>query len=332
MYKIFILLLFLSFFFSCATIDVEEKIRDAGAGSPARGDNSRQANVPFVPPEPEVIVVERPVFVPPAETAPAPRQTAAERQAAQAAAEQAVRNSNNAGIVRPQDYSHAAIVYDYNQDWVYEIYAQPLRVCDVSLQPGERVVETPFISDSERWIVGAGVSYENSVHVQHIYIKPQSSGLEASLIINTDRRVYRIILRSFNNIHMPIIRWRYIPAVPNNYYSPVSASPDESVSNGGGVDPRFLSFNYRITYGLFQKPYWLPELVFDDGSKTYIQFPNLVLQREFPAVMENRSDVLNYRVSGNLIVIDRLIESVTVKIGRTEITISKKRGGSANGN
>jgi len=322
-------LLFLFFpplLFACATVDIEDRIRDFGIAPQGQGAASGRENSQFAPYEPEIIVVERPVYVP-AETPPPSRPPAA--------GEAAVRASNADGIVRPQDYSHAAVIYDYDRDWVYEIYAQPLRVCDICLQPGERVVETPFVSDSERWIIGAGVSYENGVHVQHIYIKPQSSGLEASLIINTDRRVYRIILRSFTNVHMPVTRWRYIQAVPNNYYpsglSEEGGSPD-APGGGAGVDPRFLSFNYRITYGLFQKPYWLPELVFDDGSKTYVQFPNLVLQREFPAVMENRNDVLNYRVTGNLIVIDKLVENITVKIGRTEITITKKRGGTQNGN
>jgi type IV secretion system protein VirB9 len=81
-----------------------------------------------------------------------------------------------------------------------------------------------------------------------------------------------------------------------------------------------------VKHGLFNKPYWLPELVFDDGSKTYIRFPAQVLQREMPAVFENRRFILNYRVIGNLIIIDKLIENLTVKIERTEIFISKKRG------
>ena len=313
--------LLLSFFFSCATVDVENRIKDSGAGSRRQGNGPYQIEVPSAFLEPEVIVVERPVFVP-TETTPPSRPPAA--------GEQTVRASNAAGIIRPQDYSHAAIVYDYNQDWVYEVYAQPLRVCDISLQPGENVLEPPFVSDSARWIIGAGISHESGSVVQHIYIKPNSSGLEASLIINTDRRVYRIILRSFTNVHMPVIRWRYIPSLPNNYSSPGPSAEGES--NISGVDPRFLSFNYRITYSLFQKPYWLPQLVFDDGSKTYIQFPNLVLQREIPAVLENRNDILNYRVIGNMIVIDKLIENITIKVGRIQITITKKRGGTRNEN
>jgi type IV secretion system protein VirB9 len=309
--KTFILLLcFL--FFSCATVDVEKNISDSGAG---KQGNIPEVNLSAVFPAPEVIVREKPVFVPEKEAPPR----------VPAAGVQSVRESNNAGIVRPSDFSHAAMVYDYDPDWVYEVYARPLRVCDIRLEPGERAAEPPFVSDSERWILGAGVSYENGTAVQHIYVKPESVGLEASLIINTDRRVYHIILRSYKDLHMPMIRWRYLSGLPNNFIQSPQSDNAGTDNPFSGIDPRFLSFNYRITYSFFNKPVWLPELVFDDGSKTYITFPDLVMQRELPAVFENRKDVINYRVLGKVIVIDKLIENITVKIARTEITIVKKR-------
>ena len=313
-------IIFLFFIFSCAscaTVDIERTAVELRAEL-GRTAEIVQGIIPAEPvPNPEIIVVERPVYVPQGER-PA---------AAPASGQQAVRESNSAGIVRPSDYSHAAIVYDYDRDWVYEVYTQPLRVSDIALEPGERAVEIPFISDSERWIIGAGASYENGVPVQHIYIKPAEAGLEASLIINTDRRVYYIILRSYRDVYMPIVRWRYLPAVPNNYLpSQLSAIPGSGGSSSQGIDPRYLSFNYRITYSLFNKPSWMPELVFDDGSKTYIAFPGTVLQTQLPAVFENRSGILNFRVVENMIVIDKLVENITIKIGRTEITVAKKRG------
>ncbi|MDR2717002.1 MAG: TrbG/VirB9 family P-type conjugative transfer protein [Treponema sp.] len=313
-----IIVLVLCFIFlSCASVDVEKNIRDAGAG---RQENGGMENpLAQIILEPEVVVVEKPVFVPEKETPPAKTPPGVST----------VRESNSAGIVKPSEYSHAAMVYDYDPDWVYEIYAQPLRVCDIALEPGERAVEPPFISDSERWILGAGVSYEKDVPVQHIYVKPSETALTASLIINTDRRVYHVILRSYETVHMPMIRWRYRSGFPNNFFSPQrpadSPGAPADVQNTPGIDPRFLSFNYRITYSLFKKPVWLPELAFDDGSKTYITFPNMVLQRELPAVFENRRDIVNYRVNGNVVIIDKLIESITVKIQRIEVTIVKKR-------
>lgn len=295
---------------SCATLDVERHLRETGIEKPESiGDLAPAFQVGS---DPEI--VERPVFVPEKEAPRAPVSGTA-----------AVAESNRLGIIRPSDYSHAAMVYDYHPDWVYEVYAQPLRACDIILEAGETVIETPFISDSARWMLGAGVSYDRGAPVQHIYVKPSESSIEASLIINTDRRVYHIILRSYRETHMPIIRWRYRSLnMPNNYITPPQ-SGDGGADGRPSADPRFLSFNYRIAYSLFRKPYWLPELVFDDGSKTYITFPESVLSRELPTVFENRRDFLNYRVNGNLIIIDKLVENLTVKIEDTLITISKKR-------
>jgi len=313
-----IFILFVPFLFSCTTVDVEKNVRSYEAG---RFDDSGvpTADLPLVLiSDPEIVVVERPVFIPQAE---------AQGNRAPATGQAAVRESNAAGIILPKDYSHAAMVYDYNPDWVYEIYAQPLRVCDITLQPGERAVEPPFVSDSERWILGGGISYEGGLQIQHIYVKPSAAGLEASLIINTDRRVYRIILRSYAAVHMPVTRWRYLSGLPNNFsFSGSRTEDDESENSFLNVDPRLLSFNYTIRHGVFNRPYWRPSLVFDDGSKTYITFPETVLQREMPAVFENRRDILNYRVMGNMVVIDKLIENITVRIGGTEITITKKKG------
>jgi len=330
MKNIFIIILTL-FFFSCAHVDVDNNVQkqntsgvSLGAGKQAKKKTKSEAEE-TAPPTPEIVYIEKPYYIPEKET---PR-------ASTPPGFETAKESNKVGIVLPSEYSHAAVIYDYNPDWVYEVYAKPLRVCDIRLEPGEKALEAPFVSDSERWKVGASVSLENGVSVQHIYVRPDAATQEASLIINTDRRVYHIILRSFNSVYMPLVRWRYHSGLPENYVSSDSGqiNTPRNISEGSpsdnpfiGVDPRYLSFNYRITYGLFSKPVWLPELVFDDGSKTYITFPDKILQKEIPAVFENRKDKLNYRVSGKLIIIDKLVENITVKIGRKEITIIKKRG------
>jgi type IV secretion system protein VirB9 len=309
--------------FSCRTVDVRKAVRPAtGPGrqeaAPAAGENELSSE----PAAPGVVFIEKPIYIP---------QGAPQAQAPQGRA--AVEAANRA-VVEPGDYANSAMLYDYHRDLVYELYCRPLRVSDITLQAGERTSEIPFISDSDRWMIGAGVSYENGVPVQHIYVKPTASGLSATLIINTSVRVYHLILRSFADIHMPIVRWRYPePPMPQNYIRPPAASSGTPAADGAYdeslnyIDPRFLSFNYAIRHGFFSKPPWLPHLVYDDGSKTYVTFPELSLQAEMPAVFENRADVVNYRVMRNVLVIDKLIEKITVKIGNKTVTIEKKKGG-----
>jgi len=308
------------FLASCKTINMESKARNIqGRGSDPVAAFSIPDEV-FAPPPPEIIIVERPVFTPQAST-PAPV----------VRGQQAVQQSNQEGIIRPSDFSHASMIYDYHPDWVYEVYAQPLRVSAVRLEPGERVIDSPFISDSERWLLGAGVSHENGNTIQHIYIKPSTHSLNASLIINTDRRVYHIVLKSFTNVYMPMVRFRYPPnGMPNNFIpfpqvsdtSEGESSPYAKLTN---VDPRFLSFNYRVRHNRFSRPRWFPDLVFDDGRQTYIVLPTGVLQATFPAVFDNRNNIINYRVFQHVIIIDRLIEKATLRLDRHQVVIDKKR-------
>jgi type IV secretion system protein VirB9 len=318
------------FLISCASVNMEKQVKlEAGAGKIPPREPLILA-VPVDSPPPAIIEKEITVYVP---------EQQANKTTSASKGRPAVEASNSAGIKRPEDYSHAAMVYEYDKDFVYEIYCMPLRAVDIKLEPGERAVEAPFVADSERWMLGAGVSQENGFQIQHIYVKPTESGISSSLIINTDRRVYHLILRSYTDIHMPLVYWKYktnfmpFNFIPNNNYA-ASGTPasetykDASYQDGGApsADPRFLSFNYKVTYNLFQKPKWIPKLVYDDGKKTYINFKEEIAQMELPGIFENRNDALNYRASGTLIIIDKLIEEITVRLNDRELMITKKRG------
>jgi len=303
---------------SCTTIDVEKNVKSS--------DRSKKTTVTqspamvIVPIETEPVIVERPMYVPQGSTTPPPAQGRA-----------AVQRSNTEGILQPQDYEKAVMVYDFHRDFVYQIYCQPVRVTDITLESGERIVDLPFISDSERWLVGAGFHYENEVPVQHVYVKPTAANLRASLIINTNVRVYHLILMSYADIHMPVVRFRYFTNItmPQNFI-PNSSKSTQFVISGEDesiyTDPRYLSFNYKISHGVFRKPRWLPSMVYDDGRKTYIIFPESVLQTELPAVFEHRTDIVNYRVNQNIMIIDKLIEKVSIKLDKNTVTVEKKRG------
>jgi type IV secretion system protein VirB9 len=320
-----LLIVFLAGFLAlagCKTVDMAPK-----------ADTARMEAIPETPlpvveetkavQEPEVIFIERPVYIPEKDASPkAPGKTGVD----------SVRGSNMEGTISPSAYSHAARVYDYHSDQVFEVYTQILRTTDLCLEPGELVLEVPVLSDSERWIVGAGVSRLNGQAIQHIYIKPKEAGLEASMIINTDKRVYHILLRSYATVYMPIVRWNYsMSFLPFHFTTPDKGNGNGAESAGDSenvqyVDPRFLSFDYTVKYPPFRRYAWLPRMVYDDGKKTYVVFNEQVLQQELPGVFENKNDVLNYRVIGEMVVIDKLIEQVTIKYKKGVITITKKKG------
>ena len=80
------------------------------------------------------------------------------------------------------------------------ILASPMQVCDVELQPGEKVNEV-IVGDSARWMVETG----NAGNVAHLFIKPVDAGLETSAVITTDRRVYHLRLVSQRSGHTPYV-------------------------------------------------------------------------------------------------------------------------------
>jgi type IV secretion system protein VirB9 len=283
--------------------------------------------------EPQIIFIEKPVFI--------PEKDWREEQALTPV--ELTRKITEQGIIKPENYNKAAFIYDYFEDQVYEVYAQILRTTDINLEAGEMALDAPFISDSENWIIGAGISKEKKETVQHLYLKPKKAGLEATLIINTDRRAYHIMLKSYNTVFMPIVKWRYkLPAEKISVtagktdagggYGALAELDTEPAKNPVSlseeieyVDPRYLSFDYKVRYSIFKKPRWLPRLVYDDGQKTYLAFNPVVLQTELPVVLENNRDVINYRVSGDLVVIDKLVEKITVRYRKDKIIVEKKK-------
>lgn len=263
--------------------------------------------------EKSVVYVEKPVYYPVEEYE--------KRPAGKDAAKKSLENA----VQVPQKFSGGTMFYDFDENFVYEIYCQPYRITDLALEPGEMVLENPFISESQVWEMGAGVSRKNGQDVQHFYLKPDVSGLTTSMIIITDRRVYHLLLKSFRDCYMAMVEFEYPNTMPYTVKTDAMIERMNSKANAiSGIDPKFLSFDYKMSYSIFKKPLWLPKRVYDDGRRTYIQMDETVLHTQSPVLFNHKNERLNYRVDKNLIIIDELIEKVTLRRGKEKVTIKKK--------
>lgn len=262
--------------------------------------------------EKSVVYVEKPVYYPlePAEK--------------KATGKDAAKKSFSSALQEPWKYSGGKMFYDYDENFVYEIYCQPYRITDLALEPGEMVLENPFLSESQVWEIGAGVSRKNGEDVQHFYFKPDMSGLTTSLIIITDRRVYNFLLKSFRDCYMPMVEFEYPNTMPYKIKTDAMDKLNELRNEKNSIDPKYLSFDYKMKYSIFHKPLWLPKRVYDDGRKTYIQLDERVLHSESPVLFNKSNRRINYRVDKNLIIIDELIEKVTLRLGKEKVVIVKK--------
>jgi type IV secretion system protein VirB9 len=265
--------------------------------------------------EKTVVYIDSPVYSPKQkEEAPKPTGAAA------------VQESTKAAIQVPLKYVNGMMFYPWDETFVYEIHTMPYRTTDIQLEPGEQVLEMPFLSEEKVWELGAGVSRKDGQDVQHFFVKPTYANLTTSMIIITDRRVYHILLKSFKDTFMVMVQWEYPSSMPFTVKTEAMNRRVQELANDSlMVNPEFLSFDYKMSYSLFKKPVWIPRRVYDDGRKTYIELDEKMLHTESPVIFNRRNERINYRVKKNLVIIDELIEKITVRRGKEKITITKKK-------
>jgi type IV secretion system protein VirB9 len=265
--------------------------------------------------EKTVVYVDRPVYSP-EQKEEAPKSSGAV----------AVQESARAAIQVPLKYVNGMMYYPWDETFVYEIHTMPYRTTDIQLEPGEQVLEMPFLSEEKVWEIGAGVSRKDGQDVQHFFVKPTYANLATSMIIITDRRVYHLLLKSFKDTYMVMVQWEYPPSMPFTVKTEAMNRRIQELSNDSlAVNPEFLSFDYKMSYSIFKKPVWIPRRVYDDGRKTYIELDEKMLHTESPVIFNKRNERINYRVKRNLVIIDELIEKITVRRGKEKITITKKK-------
>jgi P-type conjugative transfer protein TrbG len=219
-------------------------------------------------------------------------------------------------------YFNAIMTYDFADGALFQVYAAPLRLTAIQLQPGEKIVGKPAAGDTIRWVMGVGRSGIDAAEQQHLYIKPTRPGLTTTMVINTDRRTYYLELHSFDETYMAAVRWRYaqdeIAKVEGEAAREDALARATTATN---LDLAAINFSYRVTVEK-GKPLWTPAQVFDDGRKTFIRFPAAMLSREAPALFvlssTNETQLVNYRVKNDYYVVDRLIDRAELRVGQKD--------------
>lgn len=266
-----------------------------------------------------IVFVDRPIYVPEGKTSSTDKK--------KVTGYDAVTESQKRATQKPEHYKDGTFYYQYNENFVYEVYAQPYHLSDIALQPGEVVIGTPLLSDDESiWELTAGVAKDSDtgLDVQHLFVKPAYSKQETTLIIITDKRVYHFRLKSYSETYMAMVRFTY-PTEKNVWAT-------KSENNGRSIvedyirtsDPSLLSFDYTIKYSKSKVPDFLPTRIYDDGQCTYIQVQEIVLQKKLPVLFNEKNEIINYSVHNNVFIIPRLIDKATLRLGNEKVTIEKK--------
>ncbi len=269
------------------------------------------------PPKP-VQIVELPKPLPlPGQLKPLPGGKSAPPEPADPHAR--VDQANGAARVQPTraGYINAIQVYPWSDGALYQVYAAPGQITDVALEPGEQLVGSGPVAagDTVRWIIGDTESGAGAAKRIHILVKPTRSDLTTNLVIDTDRRTYHLELRSDEKTYMAAVSWIY-PQDQLIALRQQNAAADASAPVATGVDISALNFRYRVEG---DSPAWRPKRAFDDGRQVFIEFPGGIAQGEMPPLWvigaEGDGQLVNYRVRGNYMIVDRLFAAAELKLG-----------------
>ena len=232
-----------------------------------------------------------------------------------------------------EQFINAIQNYAWEPGALYQVYAAPGQVTDIALQEGEQLVGAGPVAagDTVRWLIGDTVSGRGATARVHILVKPVRSDITTNLVINTDRRTYHIELRANPSVYMASVSWTYpqdeLIALQQAQEAETRAAPIAA-----NIPVEALNFAYRLSG---DRPAWRPVRVFDDGRQTFIEFPESVAQGQMPPLFGldegNQAELLNYRVSGRFMIVDRLLERAELRLGdrrsqqRVEIRKERRR-------
>ncbi len=230
-----------------------------------------------------------------------------------------VNRANAAARVQPirNGFINAVQVYPYSAGALYQAYTAPGEITDIALQEGEQLVGSGPVAagDTVRWIIGDTESGAGATRKVHILVKPTRPELLTNLVINTDRRTYLLELRSTEKTYMASVSWQY-PEDQLIALRRQNQQADAAAPIAAGVDLASINFRYAIQG---DNPAWRPLRAFDDGHKVYIEFPAGIGQGEAPPLFvigpAGGSELVNYRVSRNYYIVDRLFAAAELRLG-----------------
>ena len=237
----------------------------------------------------------------------------------------AVAVANSSSLSRPTSraYVNATLYYDYEPGRLYTLNTSPRFLTAITLRPGEKLI-SKAAGDTVRWVLGETVEGAGATEQVIVFVKPIRGDLRTNIILTTDQRTYLLEAVSRDgDSYTSVVSWNY-PQEEMREQLAARAAAEQSVVSATSVEN--LNFGYKVEpVHARHGPRWQPLRVFDDGLKTYIQFPPDLASSEAPPLFligpHDEAQLVNYRLMGGYYVVDRLIDVAELRLGEKPQTI-----------
>lgn len=214
--------------------------------------------------------------------------------------------------------------YTYSPDVIFRILTTPTQHTHIELGEDEGLKEQPVTGDTVQWRVSGGP--------RNLYVKPLRDGLETSMTVVTNRRTYQFQLissKNASNIYQKVSfdfpdKEAEIRLV-QDIQTAATTNEEKRLSQQiitPNIDPSSLNFSYEVTGEATFKPV----AVYDDGKFTYLRMP---VTQDAPAIFlideTGNPSLINYKTLDGLIRVERIANHLLMKLGPSEIRISRKK-------
>ncbi|MDN7880114.1 P-type conjugative transfer protein TrbG [Burkholderia aenigmatica] len=211
-----------------------------------------------------------------------------------------------------------------------------LQITDFALQPGE-AVNSVDLGDPVRWSVTPAVEGSGASQTLHLIIKPLDVGLDTTLVVATDRRVYHFRLRSTRDQFIKYAKFSYPEEAQAKWDAVRQQAVKERHDNTIPATGEYLGdldFNYTVT----GKAPWKPLRVYHDKRKTIIQMPFAMKQTEAPVLLVLRkeggvfskevTEEITADLKGDRFIVDRILDKAILVsgVGSDQERVTIERG------
>lgn len=228
-------------------------------------------------------------------------------------------DANNGARQRaaPGTFEQATLLYAWEPGAIYELQTSPDFVSTLLLEPGEVLIDIAA-ADTARWSVSNTLSGDRAI----LIVKPSTARLKTNIVLVTDRRAYLIeAVSAAGEVYTAQAAWTY-PAPPAPPPAPAPEPKPEP-------PPRPLHEDYVLKAPRRGPPAWMPQKVWDDGRKTYVQFPEDIAASDMPPLFirtDEGLELVNYRIDGRRYEIDRIFAVAELRLGyRRPVVVTIER-------
>lgn len=227
----------------------------------------------------------------------------------------------------PVKGNDARIIFTFGEG-LPTLITSPFHVSIIELEPGETVTGPPLIGDSVRWEILPATSGSGALTQPLIAVKPHESGLDTNLVITTNKRTYYLRLVSKDDEYIARVGFTYHEDAEAKWAAFLAEQQraKQAAEDAAVITPTTGEAIEKMNYDYIIKgdnAVIRPIRVMDDGEKTYITMSDAVLHQELPTLVvidkrlkgEKGEEIVNYRVKGNLYIVDRLFDKAALVLG-----------------